>query len=199
METLTKKQKQILDFISNFIFSEGYSPSYREIAKHFGFSSVATVAEHVNNLKNKGYLDSENGLARSIEINNKWQEECFSIPLAGSIAAGFPIQAVRTPETLDIPRDMTGPGVYALKVKGDSMIDDGILDGDYVVLEECKNPKNGDIVVALLDKENVTLKRYYKEKNYIRLQPANKKYAAIKTRYVDVQGKVKGIIRKFRQ
>lgn len=198
METLTKKQKQILDYISGFIYSEGYSPSYREIAKNFGFSSVATVAEHVNNLKTKGYLDSEDGLARSIEINKDWENECFNIPLLGSIAAGFPIQAIRTPETLDIPRDMTGPGVYALKVKGDSMIDDGILDGDYVVLEECKHPKNGDIVVALLDKENVTLKRYYKEKNYIRLQPANKKYTAIKTRYVDIQGKVKGVIRKFR-
>lgn len=198
MKNLTKKQKQILDFVSNFISDEGYSPSYREIAKHFGFSSVATVAEHINNLKTKGYLESEDGLARSIELNPDWQKECLSIPLAGFIAAGFPIQAIRTPETLDIPRDMTGPGVYALKVKGDSMIDDGILDGDYVVLEECKSPKNGDIVVALLDKENVTLKRYYKEKNYIRLQPANKKYAAIKTRYVDIQGKVKGIIRKFR-
>lgn len=198
METLTKKQKEILNYISEFIFSEGYSPSYREIAKNFGFSSVATVAEHVNNLKTKGYLDTENGLARSIEINKDWQEECFNIPLLGSIAAGFPIQAIRTPETLDIPRDMTGPGVYALKVKGDSMIDDGILDGDYVVLEQCNSPKDGDIVVALLDKENVTLKRYYKEKSYIRLQPANKKYTAIKTRYVDIQGKVKGIIRKFR-
>jgi repressor LexA len=198
METLTKKQKLILDFISNFIVSEGYSPSYREIAQQFNFSSVATVADHIQNLKNKGYLNSETNIARSLEINKQWEEKNTSIPLAGCISAGYPIEGIRVNERLDIPKDMSGPGVYALKVKGDSMIDDGILDGDYVVLEQCNNPVNGDIVVALLDKENVTLKRYYKENNYIRLQPANKKYTAIKTRYVDIQGKVKGIIRKFR-
>lgn len=197
MEPLTKKQKKILDYIVSFIQENGYAPSYREIAKHFKLSSVATIAEHINTLKNKNYLDSENGQARSIQINEDQSSTSTNIQLMGMIAAGFPIEAVKTNETLDIPQDMIGPNVYALKVRGDSMIDDGILNGDYVIIEHCKNPKNGDIVVALLDKENVTLKRFYKEKGHVRLQPANKKYAAIITKAVDIQGKVKGVIRKF--
>lgn len=198
METLTKKQKEIFDYISSYILDNGYAPSYREIASHFQLSSVATIAEHINTLRSKGYLDTEPGSARSVQISESVKEDTAFIPLMGFIAAGFPIEAVRTAETLDIPRDMYGPQVFALKVRGDSMIDDGILDGDYVIIEKCPRPKNGDIVVALLDKDNVTLKRYYREKNYVRLQPSNKKYAAIKTKSVEIQGKVKGVIRKFR-
>lgn len=197
-EPITKRQKEILDYLINFIDNNGYAPSYREIAKDFDLSSVATVAEHINSLHSKGYLDVEPGCARSLQICETDNSTSTTVPLAGLIAAGFPIQAIRMPETLDIPHDMSGPNVYALKVKGDSMIDDGILEGDYVVIEECKQPQNGDLVVALLDHENVTLKRYYKEKDHVRLQPANQKYTAIKTRHVDVQGKVKGIIRKFK-
>ena len=198
MPTLTKKQKEILDYINAFIMDNGYAPSYREIAAHFQLSSVATVAEHINSLKQKGCLDNSPRQARSIEISDSYQENYSSIPLLGRIAAGFPIEAIRTTEILDIPRDMAGPDVYALKVAGDSMIDDGILDGDYVIIEKCNHPQNGDIVVALLDKDNVTLKRYYKEKHFVRLQPANRKYAAIRTRQVHIQGKVRGVIRKFR-
>jgi repressor LexA len=198
MQALTKKQKEIFDYISGFIDEQGYSPSYREIAKNFELSSVATVAEHINTLKSKGYLEIESGIARSVQISDEVQEEISTIPLLGYIAAGFPIEAIRTSETLDIPRDMSGPNVFALKVRGDSMIDDGILDGDYVIIERCHNPRNGDIVVALLDKDNVTLKRFYKERNFVRLQPANKKYTAIKAKKVEVQGKLKGVIRKFR-
>lgn len=198
MEPLTKKQQEIFNFISNFIYENNYSPSYREIAKKFNLSSVATVAEHINTLKNKGYLESEPNLARSIEINSEYQNESNNIPLLGLIAAGYPIEAIKTNETLDIPRDMIGTNVFALKVRGDSMIDDGILDGDYVIIEKCNHPKNGDIVVALLNQDNVTLKRYYKEKNYVRLQPANKKYSSIITKNIQIQGKVKGVIRKFK-
>jgi len=198
MNPLTKKQKEIFDHIAGFIEENGYAPSYREIAKEFNLSSVATVAEHVNTLKSKGYLDIEPGSARSVQISDEFKEDSAFVPLLGYIAAGFPIEAIRTSEILDIPRDMSGPNVFALKVRGDSMIDDGILDGDYVIIERCHNPRNGDIVVALLDKDNVTLKRFYKERNFVRLQPANKKYAAIKTKSVQVQGKVKGVIRKFR-
>lgn len=198
MQPLTKKQKEILDYIINFIDENGYSPSYREIAANFDFSSTATVAEYVNLLRSKGYLDSaEHGHARSIQVSNDYNQEVSTIPLMGSIAAGFPIEAIRTRETLTIPQDMAGPNVFALKVAGDSMIDDGILDGDYVIIEKCPNPRNGDIVVALLDGYNATLKRYYKERDFIRLQPANKKYSAIKTKYAKIQGKVKGVIRKF--
>lgn len=196
-EPITKRQKEILDYLAAFINDNGYAPSYREIGKYFNLSSVATVAEHIDTLRSKGYLDIDPGCARSIELCDINNTSGVTIQLTGCIAAGFPIQAIKTPESLDIPRDMSGPNTYALKVQGDSMIDDGILDGDYVVIEECKQPHNGDIVVALLDNENVTLKRYYKESDHIRLQPANQKYTAIRTRYVDVQGKVRGVIRKF--
>lgn len=196
-EPITKRQKEILDHVAEYISDNGYAPSYREIAKFFDLSSVATVAEHINTLRAKGYLDVEPGCARSIEVCEADDKQSVAVPLTGFIAAGFPIQAIRTPEALDIPRDMSGPNTYALKVQGDSMVDDGILDGDYVVIEECKQPHNGDIVVAMMDNENVTLKRYYKEKDHIRLQPANQKYTAIRTRYVDVQGRVRGVIRKF--
>jgi len=200
---LTPKQKQILEFIEKYIEVNGYAPSYREIADHFGFSSVATVAEHIENLKLKGYLSNEESGYRAlkpvepVEVNNDSALMGFAIPLFGAIQAGKPIEAIRSSETLEIPRDMMSKNVFALRVKGDSMVDDGILDGDYVVIEPCHNPKNGDIVVALIDKDNVTLKRFYREKDHIRLQPANKNYQPLRVKKVSIQGKVRGVIRKF--
>jgi len=201
--SLTPKQKQIVDFIEKFIKENDYSPSYREIAEHFGFSSVATVAEHIENLKLKGYLSGSEGTYRSLQVTDVNVDPSssfmgFSIPLLGAIRAGKPIEAIRTSETLEIPRDMMGQSVFALKVKGDSMMDDGILEGDFVVVEPCQSPKNGDIVVALIDKNEVTLKRFYREKDHIRLQPANKKYQPIRVKKVFIQGKVRGVIRKFK-
>ncbi|MFA6081976.1 MAG: transcriptional repressor LexA [Patescibacteria group bacterium] len=197
MDPLTKRQKQTLDYIEQFIGENGYAPSYREIADYFKLSSVATVAEHIDSLTNKGYLNREANEARSLQLTPTWDEQSFSAPLMGIIAAGAPIQAVRTHETIDIPRDMMGPKVFALRVKGNSMIEDGIFDGDYVIIEQTTVAKNGDIVVALIDRENVTLKRFYQEKTHIRLQPANKTMKPILTKNVTVQGKVKGVIRKF--
>jgi len=198
METLTKKQHDILDFVTQFIDDKGYSPSYREIGDNFNLASVATVAEHVNTLRTKGYLEnSDPGAARSLQINPIYAENYYEISLMGYIVAGRPIEAIRTNETITIPKDMGGKGVFALKVRGDSMVGDGILDGDYVIVTPCPHPKNGDIVVALIDRENATLKRFYKEKECIRLQPANAKYAPIRAKNVFVQGKVKGVIRKF--
>lgn len=200
---LTPKQKQILEFIEKYLEVNGYAPSYREIADHFGFSSVATVAEHVENLKLKGYLATDESGYRSlkptepIEVNGDSAFTGFVVPLFGAIQAGKPIEAIRTSESLEIPRDMMSKNVFALKVKGDSMIDDGILDGDFVVIEPCNQPKNGDIVVALINKDNVTLKRFYREKDHIRLQPANKNYQPIRVKKVTIQGKVRGVIRKF--
>lgn len=199
---LTPKQKQILEFIEGFIKENDYAPSYREIADHFGFSSVATVAEHVENLKNKGYITSDDSGYRSLKVVGVEvdQDSLFSglaVPLLGAIRAGRPIEAVRTSETLEIPRDMMARNVFALRVKGDSMMDDGILDGDFVVVEPCQTPKNGDIVVALINKDEVTLKRFYREKDHIRLQPANKKYQPIRVKKVTIQGRVRGVIRKF--
>lgn len=197
---LTPKQKQILEFIEGFIKENDYAPSYREIAEHFGFSSVATVAEHVDNLKTKGYLANDDGY-RSLRVVGVAVEGdsifAGNVPLLGAIQAGKPIEAVRTSETLEIPRDMMSNNVFALRVKGDSMKDDGILDGDYVVVEPCQSPKNGDIVVALINKDEVTLKRFYREKDHIRLQPANAAFKPIRVKKVSIQGKVRGVIRKF--
>lgn len=197
-EPLTRRQKEVLDYLRIFITKHEYAPSYREVADHFQFSSVATVAEHIESLKQKGYLDNEENMARSIQLTPTWDERTFSIPLLGSIAAGLPIEAVRTSETIDIPRDMMGKHVFALRVRGDSMEEDGILDGDYVIIEQTSQPKNGDIVVALVEGNNVTLKRFYRENDHIRLQPANGRYQPIRTKRVVVQGKVRGVIRKFR-
>lgn len=192
----------ILEFIEQFTKENDYAPSYREIADNFGFSSVATVAEHVENLKLKGYLSSGESGYRSLRVTevNVHPDSTFmgfTIPLLGAIRAGRPIEAIKTDETLEIPRDMMSRNVFALKVRGDSMVDDGILDGDYVIVEPCTNPRNGDIVVALISKDDVTLKRFYREKDHIRLQPANKKYQPIRVKKVTIQGKVRGVIRKF--
>ncbi|MCA9388966.1 transcriptional repressor LexA [Candidatus Berkelbacteria bacterium] len=197
--TITPRQKTVLDFVRAYIEDHDYSPSYREIAQHLGLKSVATVAEHINSLQDKGLLNKDPLEARSIQVTPTWDERTFSIPLMGAIAAGSPIAAIRTNETIDIPRSMMGPDVFALRVRGDSMIDDGILDGDYVVIQKTDRPKNGDIVVAMLEEENVTLKRFYKERDRIRLQPANPKYPPIHTNHVDIQGKVLGVIRMMSQ
>lgn len=197
MKPLTKKQKEVLDYIASYIDDNGYAPSYREIAEHFGFSSVATVTDHIQALKYKGALENEFNAARSIQLTPQFDEATFEIPLLGGIAAGSPIEAIRTRETISIPRDMVGKNTFALKVHGDSMIDEGILDGDYVVVEKIDRPRNGDVVVALIDNDNVTLKKFYKEKGRIRLQPANAKYGAIYAVNPTIQGKVKGVIRRF--
>ncbi|MFY9484809.1 MAG: transcriptional repressor LexA [Patescibacteria group bacterium] len=194
---LTKKQRIIFDFVEKFIDKHDYAPSYREIGEHFGLSSVATVAGHIETLKEKGYLNMEEGGARSLQLTPRPEEQSFSIPLLGTIAAGFPIEAIRTPETIDIPADMRSPNVFALKVAGDSMIDDGIMEGDYVIVEPTEKPVNGDIVVSLIDGDAVTLKRFYLERDHVRLEPANSNYEPIRVKKVTIQGRVKGIIRKF--
>lgn len=198
MDPLTKRQAQILEFVTSYIKQQNFAPSYREIGQHFGLSSTATVAEHIESLKLKGYLKHAENLARSIqpaEIDNE-DTECF-VPLLGVVAAGKPIEAVATQESIDIPRDMMGENVFALRVKGESMIEDGIMHGDYIVVQQAKTARNGEIVVALIDEDRVTLKRFYKEKERIRLQPANSTMEPIYVQNVAIQGKVKGLIRKF--
>ncbi|MBP6930316.1 transcriptional repressor LexA [Patescibacteria group bacterium] len=197
MQPLTKRQKEILDFIAGYVNENGYAPSYREIAEYFSFSSLASVTDHIQALKDKKALDNEFNAARSIQLTPQFEEQTFDIPLMGAIAAGSPIQAIRTRETISIPRDMMGKNTFALKVRGDSMEDEGILDGDYVVIEKTEKPRNGDIVVALVDNDYVTLKKYFREKTRIRLQPANAKYRPIFTKNATIQGKVKGVIRRF--
>ena len=200
MEPLTKRQAQILQFVRGHISEHGYAPSYREIGQHFGLSSTATIAEHIESLKVKGYLSHEENLARSLQVTPASVASplaIFNVPLLGTVAAGKPIEAVVSEESIDIPRDMMGGNVFALRVKGESMVEDGIMSGDYIIVESTRTAKNGDIVVALIDHDKVTLKRFYREKDRIRLQPANSTMRPLYVTQVAIQGKVRGVIRKF--
>jgi repressor LexA len=202
-KSLTKKQHNILNFIKEFIQDRGYAPSYREIAHQFKLSSVATVHAYIRTLQEKKYIYVEENESRSIRlvntINNTMAEaEITELPLAGLITAGEPIEAVEDNETINVPSSMLGnKNYFALKVKGESMIEDGILDGDYIIAEQKQEANNGDIVVALLDKKYATLKRFYKEKDHIRLQPANSLMEPIRVKHAEIQGKLIGLIRKY--
>lgn len=196
-QTLTKRQREILEYVKSFSYDHGYAPSYREIGEHFGLSSTATVAEHIKSLSNKGYLNQNDKEARSLTIVEDPLSSVSCIPLLGSIAAGSPVEAIRTNETVDIPQDMVGHDTYALKVRGNSMEEDYIVDGDYVIIEPTTYVKDGDIVAAMLEDGTVTLKRFYKENGIIRLQPANSSMQPIFVKKVTIQGKVKGVIRRF--
>lgn len=198
---LTKRQRQILDYITGFVEANGYSPSIREIGDHFNLSSPATIHAHIENLKKKGFLTTESNEARSIELTSVDMDflRAVEIPLAGLITAGEPIEAIEGNETMAVSADLVHDpeNSYVLKVKGESMIEEGILDGDYVIVERNPSPQNGDIVVALLNNAYATLKKFYRETNRIRLQPAN---ASMKPFYAKdplIQGVVRGIIRKF--
>lgn len=198
-ERLTKKQKEILDFITEFIKVNEYSPSYREIGEHLGLSSPATIYEHIRGLEDKGFLKAQDGKPRSLEPTRTSRlKKAIELPLAGLITAGEPIEAIQDNETITVPADIVrDENSFVLKVKGESMIEDGILDGDYVIVERNFYPHNGDVVVALLDNTYATLKRYYREKSRIRLQPANSKMKPIYTKNPAIQGIVRAIFRKF--
>ena len=202
MDKLTKRQKEILDFITYYLRDNEYSPSYMEIADHFGVSSPATIHQHVKALEDKGYLKAEKNQKRALEpVILSSYRDAFSIdlPLVGLITAGEPIEAIEDRETMAIPSDFV-PNVensYILKVKGQSMIDEGIWDGDYVIIERNHSPKNGDVVVALLDNAYATLKKFYREKDRIRLQPANSSMKPIYSKDPLIQGIVRAVIRKF--
>lgn len=200
-DNLTKRQREILDFITDFSKKHGYSPSMREIGDHFGLSSPATIHVHVENLKEKGWIKNSFNLARSVEViptKVNWVE-ALELPLVGLIAAGEPIEAIEDKESISVPRDLVRDDAnsYVLKVKGDSMIEDGILEGDYVIVERNPSPRNGDVVVALLDNAYATLKKFYREANRIRLQPANSTMKPIYSTDPLIQGIVRGVIRKF--
>lgn len=200
-KNLTKRQRQILDFITEFAQNNGYAPSLREIGEHFKLSSPATVHAHIENLKAKGFLKSAFNEARSIELVPASVNliEAFELPLAGLITAGEPIEAIEEKEAIAIPKDLVRDDVnsYVLKVKGDSMVEEGILDGDLVVVERNPSPRNGDVVVALLNNAYATLKKFYRETNRIRLQPANSTMQPIFAKDPLIQGVVRGVIRKF--
>jgi len=201
MSQLTKKQAEVLTFIKNHIEDEGYAPSYREIADHFGLSSPATTHAHVQALIEKGLItNGDDGEARSIElVEEEPSGPAVMLPLMGLITAGSPIEAVQDNETMAVPADfvLDGANSFVLRVKGRSMIEDGILDGDFVVIERNPSPRNGEVVVALLDNAFATLKRFYRERNRIRLQPANSSMEPIYVQDCIIQGVVRAVIRKF--
>ena len=204
-EPLTKRQKEVLDYITQYIEVQGYAPSYREIAEAFHLGSVATVADHVETLVTKGLLKKNDNSARSLQLVKKedFEEDRYiGLPILGLIAAGQPIEALTGhAETLEVPPFMVGTRhSYVLQVKGDSMIEEGIFEGDYVVIQEKEVPSNGDMVVALVNNNEATLKRYYKEKDHIRLQPSNAAYDPIivpASTPIKIQGTCIGVIRKY--
>ena len=202
MNKLTKRQKEVLDFITDYLKEHEYAPSYLEIAQHFGISSPATIHQHVKALEDKGHLKAVNNQKRALEpiIFSSYRDAiAIDLPLIGLITAGEPIEAIESKETMVIPADFVphSENSYILKVKGQSMIDEGIWDGDYVIVERNHSPKDGDVVVALLDNAYATLKKFYREKNRIRLQPANSKMKPIYSRDPLIQGIVRAVIRKF--
>lgn len=201
-ERLTKRQVEILKYVREFMDENGYAPSYREVGQALGISSVATVHEHIKNLESKGFLRGEEGAARSIalEPSEGFHARAAVLPLFGLIAAGEPIEAIEGKETVEVPASLVGKEAetYVLRVKGNSMIDDGILPGDYVIVEKNPAPADGEIVVALLDNAYATLKRLFREKGRVRLQPANREMSPIYATDVIVQGVVRGLIRDFR-
>jgi len=204
MVTILPKQKQkILQYLKDYITDKGYAPTLSEIAKEFKVSSLATVHEHLQFLEASGFITRDKDKKRGITIPEldraSAQRAAVLIPLVGTITAGAPIEAVEDRELeIPVPRELVkNKNAYILKVKGDSMVESLIADGDYVICEKTEYAKDGDTVVALLEDGTATLKKFFKTRSLIRLQPANKKYKPLYTKSVIVQGRVLGIIRKF--
>ncbi len=204
---ITRRQRQLYDFISDFVQKHSYSPSFEEIGEGMGLSSLATVHKHVSNLEKKGLLTRDYNRSRSIDLlppKGKLKQAMavnttMVLPLLGRIAAGQPIEAVSNPETISLADFVRSKEVFVLEVRGDSMQDEAILNGDYVLVEKSKTAYNGEIVVALVDGTDATLKRFYREGDNIRLQPSNAamKPIIVPAATVQIQGKVIGVLRKY--
>jgi len=200
---LTRRQREILDYIAGHIEAKGYAPSFEEIARQFNFHSLATVHEHLTNLERKGFIRRTHNESRAIEIvPPKGQTGATELPLLGLVAAGQPIEAVTSNETIAVPDELVPRRgrSYVLKVRGDSMIDEHIKDGDYVVVQERNQADAGQTVIALVHGDSATVKRFYREPGgWIRLQPANPTMQPLRVneRDVIVQGVVVGVIRKY--
>ena len=206
---LTRRQREVLDFISQFVDSRGYSPSFEEIAEGVQLSSLATVHKHIGNLEAKGLLKRDYNRARSIDLVKPKQQVRKSmvaaagvsagLPFLGRIAAGQPIEAIANPETISLG-DFTGSkDVFVLEVTGESMQDEHIVDGDYVLVERTNTARDGEIVVALVNNSDTTLKRIFREGETVRLQPSNARMSPIMVpaEAVQVQGRVIGVLRKY--
>ena len=199
-----RRQQQIVDFIRQHIQSTGSAPTLRQIADAIGVSSLATVHEHLQALEEKGLIKRKSGKVRAIELKESeinYIHEAFEAPILGFIAAGSPIEPYTDPNaTMAIPQALVSgkKRTYVLQVRGESMIEDGIMDGDHVIVEQTEAATNGEIVVALLDNGMATLKRFFKEATRFRLEPANAKMEPIFVKNVRIQGKVVGLVRRYK-
>ena len=202
MLPLTKRQREILDYLNEFIQNHGYAPSLEEIGTHFGLSSVATVHKHVSLLVEKGFVRRGWNQNRSIDILPQGPvEKSVMLPLAGTIAAGRPIEAVEQQESIAVPESLVARGErsFVLRVRGNSMIEEQIRDGDFVIVERRESAENGEVVVALIDGADATLKKIYRDRTKVRLQPANRdlRPMTFEANRVSVQGVVVGLIRRY--
>lgn len=201
MQPLTKRQREILDYLQEFIQQHGYAPSLEEIGRRFGLSSLATVHKHLTNLEEKGFIRRLWNRSRSVELlSARTGQRAVELPMLGYVAAGVPIEAIAGTETIAVPEDFVGRlDTYVLRVKGDSMIDEQIRDGDFVIVEDRKTADNGEMVIALVGGLDVTLKKFYRENGRVRLQPANPAMQPMimDPSMVQLQGVVVGVMRKY--
>jgi repressor LexA len=199
---LTKRQREILNYLTSYSEQNGFAPSFEEIAENFSYNSLATVHEHLTNLERKGYIKRNYNESRAIEIlPSEATPRALELPLLGTVAAGLPIEAVEN-ETFCVPESLIGRGGshYVLRVRGNSMIDEQIKDGDFVVVNERQRADNGEMVIALVNGTSATVKKYYRERDgRIRLQPANDTMAPIYVHENDIsiQGIVVGVMRRY--
>ena len=201
MLPLTKRQREILDYLNEFIAQHGYAPSLEEIGRRFSLSSLATVHKHLTNLQEKGFIKRAWNRSRSVElVSATVGRKAIDLPLLGYVAAGRPIEAITGNETISVPDTLVGRrDSYVLRVRGDSMIDEQIRDGDFVVVEDRKSADNGEMVIALVGGLDVTLKKFFQENGRVRLQPANPTMQplVLDPDQVQVQGVVVGVMRKY--
>ena len=198
---LTKRQKELVDYLDAYIVKHGYAPTLEEIGRHFGLSSLATIHKHLTNLERKGLIRRKWNRSRALEVvPRERRTAALELPLLGRVAAGEPIEALEQPDTIAVPEELVGGGeTFVLRVRGNSMVKEGILDGDYIVVESRAQADNGDTVVALVQGD-ATVKRFYREKaGMIRLQPANDQMEPILARAADVEirGVVVAVMRKY--
>ncbi|MGD0498693.1 MAG: transcriptional repressor LexA [Bryobacteraceae bacterium] len=205
---LTRRQKQVMDFIAGFLDDNGYCPSYEEIAHGLDLASLATVHKHISALEAKHYLKRGVNRRRSLELAPKYVQDQRrqkpappETPLLGRIAAGAPVEAIEQRQTLSFVDYANNPDVFALEVRGDSMIDDHICSGDFILLQRASEARDGDIVVALLADSEATLKRFYREsEDMVRLQPANSTMQPlfVPARDIQIQGRLLAVLRKYK-
>ncbi len=195
--TLTKRQQEIYDFLKDKIMNRGYGPTVREIGMQFGIRSPNGVMCHLKALERKGLISRESHMSRAIQLADAPQLKRSTLPMSGQIAAGSPVLAVEQEERIDFAPLFEDESHFCLKVKGDSMIEDHIADGDYVIIRKAESCRNGEIVVALVDGSEATLKRFYKEDGRFRLEPANSTMKPIYSDNVDILGVLIGVIRRY--